>query len=593
MSFLMQSYHTPRKFILQFSLGCGALLLCFWVGASRLHADSLDDWLEDADYNKLIRILPDPIPTGADVTIALVEAPPPNEEFYFPQTTHWQFNASGDSSGVAVNFNDGSGGENKGTSNHATGQAFFVLGNSFSAAPGANEVTVYEANDYLDTALNVNIGNASGLDSVLPDADKLNFRVQNFSWVGSFADANDGTPVPTATELANDREALRRFDFAINANNITAVVGVHNVETSLPNLLSHSYNAIAVGRSSGKHSTGFTHFDYGEIGRSKPDLVASQTSTSNATSVTSSAAIFLHSSQNVLGTSAAEPQAMKAILMAGATKEEFPTWSQVDASSNWRPLDDTFGAGELNIYNSYLITEGGQALGSSNGATPAPLHGWDFQNVQPGSDLMYEFTIPSGSTAQELSVVLTWNAIVTAPFDTGDPTLADLTLELLNSSDQIVELGQVSNQLDGLSNSAVDNVEHLYLNDLEPGTYTLKVSSEDIASDFGLAWRTSTLFDTESADFDADGDVDGGDFLSWQRNFGTLVGATRADGDANGDGTVDDDDLVILKGAFAEAEFLALSRVATSTIPEPATWLMLGLALLMLILLRPRYRGLA
>jgi len=46
-----------------------------------------------------------------------------------------------------------------------------------------------------------------------------------------------------------------------------------------------------------------------------------------------------------------------------------------------------------------------------------------------------------------------------------------------------------------------------------------------------------------TADFDTDGNVDGGEFLTWQRNFGTLGGAARADGDASGDGNVDGGDL--------------------------------------------------
>lgn len=54
-----------------------------------------------------------------------------------------------------------------------------------------------------------------------------------------------------------------------------------------------------------------------------------------------------------------------------------------------------------------------------------------------------------------------------------------------------------------------------------------------------------------SADFDVDGDVDGADFLSWQRGFGTPSGAVRATGDANNDGAVNGDDLGIWENMFA------------------------------------------
>jgi len=50
----------------------------------------------------------------------------------------------------------------------------------------------------------------------------------------------------------------------------------------------------------------------------------------------------------------------------------------------------------------------------------------------------------------------------------------------------------------------------------------------------------------ENADFDADGDVDGNDFLIWQRGFGTQVpNGTESVGDADGDTGVDGADLVI------------------------------------------------
>jgi hypothetical protein len=37
------------------------------------------------------------------------------------------------------------------------------------------------------------------------------------------------------------------------------------------------------------------------------------------------------------------------------------------------------------------------------------------------------------------------------------------------------------------------------------------------------------------AEFDEDGDMDGGDFLTWQRGFGITTGAQQADGDATGE----------------------------------------------------------
>ncbi len=53
-------------------------------------------------------------------------------------------------------------------------------------------------------------------------------------------------------------------------------------------------------------------------------------------------------------------------------------------------------------------------------------------------------------------------------------------------------------------------------------------------------------------DFDEDGDVDGSDFLAWQRGAGTSSNATAAQGDANSDGAVNSDDLVILQQDYGQ-----------------------------------------
>lgn len=54
---------------------------------------------------------------------------------------------------------------------------------------------------------------------------------------------------------------------------------------------------------------------------------------------------------------------------------------------------------------------------------------------------------------------------------------------------------------------------------------------------------------TETADFDEDGDVDGRDFLAWQRGFGK-VNPVLADGDANDDNSVDATDLGIWQSQY-------------------------------------------
>jgi hypothetical protein len=64
------------------------------------------------------------------------------------------------------------------------------------------------------------------------------------------------------------------------------------------------------------------------------------------------------------------------------------------------------------------------------------------------------------------------------------------------------------------------------------------------------------------ADFDEDGEVDGRDFLTWQRNLG-LTGAVTQQGDANGDGNVNEEDLAIWQNTFGP-------QSPVQSVPEPS-----------------------
>ena len=283
---------------------------------------------------------------------------------------------------------------------------------------------------------------------------------------------------------------------------------------------------------------------------------------------------------------------MKAILLAGARKDTLASWSQIDGGGVWHPLDDTFGAGEVSIYNSFAITEAGQQSGTTGTPTSVATHGWDYRTIQPGAgnEVLYDFVIPTGKKATELSIALTWNAQISAPFHIGDPVLADLNLELVDELGLTIDTDLSDSFIDGVSASEVDNVEHLYLTNLAPGTYTLKVSSDSLSADYGLAWRTATAFDLATADFDQDGDTDGRDFLAWQTGFGQIVGASLADGDTDGDGDVDQDDF-----AFLQTELISANPALAATlfgVPEPSAFFMASVASMLLLASRTR-RGVA
>jgi hypothetical protein len=90
---------------------------------------------------------------------------------------------------------------------------------------------------------------------------------------------------------------------------------------------------------------------------------------------------------------------------------------------------------------------------------------------------------------------------------------------------------------------------------------------------FDYHYESFRLIDL-TADFDEEGDVDGADFLAWQRGLGINGGATLAQGDANYDGTVDDLDLIVWQQQFGTTGVLA------AVVPEPAAAMLLlvGLA---------------
>lgn len=74
-----------------------------------------------------------------------------------------------------------------------------------------------------------------------------------------------------------------------------------------------------------------------------------------------------------------------------------------------------------------------------------------------------------------------------------------------------------------------------------------------------------------NADFNDDSDVDGADFLTWQRGLG--VAKTHVHGDANFDGVVNDQDLSLWQMQYGTAGTASLS-----SIPEPTAFVLLAVA---------------
>jgi hypothetical protein len=397
---------------------------------------------------------------GSGITVGLVEANvgAAGTNTYFPNVSNPEF--------ASKTFVDVSNLNPRNISGHATGVGQIFFGLSSSMAPGVTNVRVYDANNF--------VGEQQALGAAGTNPAATSFSVVNHSYIGTIS---TGFPASLAAE------SNARLDYTITRDNFTSVVALNNGVGSLPAIYGQSNNSIVVGRSDGQHSFGLTNL--GVAGRTKPDIVAPGGATSFTTPIVSSTAALLHSAANDFGmTNARNSEAMKAIIMAGASKDPFPTWSNTAT----QPLDSKFGAGEVNVYNSYKILQAGE----SNGVIGVPvsnssLKGWDYRDsIDPTQPLYWNINV--GQTITEASILLAWNAKYQDGFGNFNSTLslANMDLKLFDSTTSF--LGTEIRA----SRSLVDNVEHIYLKNLNAGLYTIQVSSTGNSA-FGLAWNIAAV----------------------------------------------------------------------------------------------------
>ncbi len=410
------------------------------------------DWKDDIGWTRLkaeIGALED----GTGIVVSQIEAAAGSA--YMPDTSHSRF--------TGKTFTDGTG-TNSGNSGHARTVGFNFYANTSSIAPGITEITNYSATDWIDRVLGYDAGG---------DPLEQAFKVSNHSYIGN------GETEANATDI------LQRVDYVVNENDISIIVGTNNSGVT-PQLLVPAYNTISVGRSDGGHAKGLTTF-YG-AGRVKPEIVGPDSNfTSFTTPRVAGAAAILH--ENGAGTDSVRNESIKAILLAGATKKEFSDWDRTTT----QPLDNVYGAGELNIRNSYYIQEAGQFEGStSEPMSPVGRSGWDYEATFDSSESMfYNFNFVKGAAQYEASFLMTWNIDVidsnasTAVFD-ATTVLANFDMRLYDST------GSFMGTLLDSSLSTVDNIEHIYVNDLATGLYTLEITG-DMDHDFALAWRINAV----------------------------------------------------------------------------------------------------
>lgn len=252
---------------------------------------------------------------------------------------------------------------------------------------------------------------------------------------------------------------------------------------------------------------------------------------------------------------------MRAILMNSATK--LPYWHKGRLASDDDhvvPLDYIQGAGMLNAVGAYQHLVAGR-----NKPGKALPTGWDLNRLSPlllsqesrGAANVYEFTVAE-PTDKFITATLVWNRHYNSvyPFEPDTARDSNLRLEVWAIDPE----NSSNSRLLDYSDSAVDNVEHIYCRALAGYTnYEIVISyssldnrlDTDAAQRYGLAWTVGQSPDSDSIfwhDLNADGVVNGLDFAILLDNWiaGVKSPGSYLLGDINTDGVIDADDLQIL-----------------------------------------------
>jgi autotransporter-associated beta strand protein len=339
---------------------------------------------------------------------------------------------------------------------------YFYGATGFGVAPGVSHVDNYSVDDFFGTTV--------FFGEPIPDA------VVNQSLLF-------GQSGKAANVISNQQSSDTTYDNYVAQYGTIFVSGVGNGNYLYPAAPSTSYNGIAVGVDDGPSASGPTE----DNGRSKPDITAPGAYTSFSTAQVSGCAALLvqagasgdGGSSPQIEADAVDPRTVKALLLNGADKQVV-TFNRTHTA----PLDPVNGAGQVNVYNSYLQLAAGihpassisntSSVGAPHPAdtTSAPaagFTGWNFSTLtsSPLSDAYanYVFTIPAGAPST-LTATLVWerqyNLNPSVPLG-----INNLDLYLYDTT---------ANKLIDYSTSIVDNVQDVYDQNLTPGDrYDLEV----------------------------------------------------------------------------------------------------------------------
>ncbi|MCL2647984.1 MAG: hypothetical protein FWD61_13390 [Phycisphaerales bacterium] len=470
---------TSRKHRLALTLLTAAITA---TATHALAATSATDFWDLCGYNQLFAEWGPNTPTGAGIRVAVVD---PQEFPTAAQATSWGVNI--------INFGTTS------TGNHGQGCAGVLYGNNSPCNAKFNGVGTGVTNAVAcsDTYFFYSYVNPNQMPAPAPAGDPI--RVWSHSYIN-----------PSGVNY--DNTYYRNMDYIVNRDQCSQVIGVQNSV-----LWAVCYNTINVG-DIGEDGGSTVPGNFDGAGRTRIDVVAPGLYTSDSVPVVGTIATALWgmtgndpSNTNNPLHNAAHPEAIKAILMAGATKTfqafisdtnsvNYNTWqNNCDRSGNpynfshtpTDPLDPRLGTGQANIYNSAHIMAAGQQ--PSGPGTTANTLGWDYNSIADGSPVTYYFDVAPGQTLSELSIMLTWNRIITP--DASDSWyiplwhLANLDLFLYNAD------GDTLGSLIDSSISVLYNDEYIYEpTDLPAGRYAIQVvqqwysDADNPSTTYAIAW---------------------------------------------------------------------------------------------------------
>ena len=459
------------------------------------------DYKDDIGFTRLTSEYGASLPATNSMLATHVEARDATTNDYMPDVTDARF--------AGKTFTDKTGDQLGTYSAHATGVGGRFYG-IYSISSNINAIEVYEANDWLQ-------GGFLNFYSNTQQPQISVSRIANHSWIGD-----------TGNDSYN-LDLLTRIDWLIETDEFIQIVGTRN-NSSLLNqpLFSSAFNVINVANTAANHSqdsVGIAGSDYSSS-RTRPDIVAPFLYSSTSTPVIASSAALLvnlgkssilstdpavQSTSNRSGAviyNAERSETIKAILLAGADRytknreadgsislENIIDYRLDSANQKVNGMDKRFGAGQVNIYNSYLIMTAGEQNSVEDGGTGSTgiaNSGFDYDPNFGGansSNSIASYNFTTGANSVIFTASLVWNididinAVLSRNYS-GASVLHDLDLYLyeLNSGQLLLKA----------STSTIDNTENIRVSLLPNRDYLLQVVPKSGQAsfdwDYAFAW---------------------------------------------------------------------------------------------------------